>query len=336
MPLLPVAGPANIVEIMPTPEPHPIAILAYDGLCLFEFGCAFEVFGLSRPEMGANWYRCVIAAAEDGALRGVGGVHVVADGGLELLADARTIVIPGWRGKNAPVPPPLLQALRQAHARGCRLVSICGGAFVLAQAGLLAGKRATTHWHHIEELSRAFPDIIIEPDVLYVDEGLLMTSAGSAAGLDLCLHVVRQDFGAKAANSVAHRLVVAAHRGGGEVQLVKRPVPRRAGAKLSVLMQTIRAQLSESWPVERMASEAGMSVRGIHRHMRDATGMAPGEWLLAERLAHARDLLEETRLPIEKVAIEVGFGSGATLRNHFRKATGLSPALYRSRLEARV
>ena len=321
---------------MPTVGPHPIAILAYDGLCLFEFGCAFEVFGLSRPEMGANWYRCAIAAAEGGALRGAGGVQVIADGGLELLSNARTIVIPGWRGKNAPVPPPLLQALREAHARGCRLVSICGGAFVLAQTGLLAGKRATTHWHHIDELSRAFPDIIIEPDVLYVDEGLLMTSAGSAAGLDLCLHVVRQDFGAKAANSVAHRLVIAAQRGGGEVQVVKRPVPRRAGARLSVLMQTIRGRLSESWPVQRMAAEAGTSVRGIHRHMRDATGMAPGEWLLAERLAHARDLLEETRLPIEKVATEVGFGSGATLRNHFRKATGLSPALYRSRSEARV
>ncbi len=331
-----MAGPANIVEIMPTPEPHPIAILAYDGLCLFEFGCAFEVFGLSRPEMGPNWYRCVIAAAEPGALRAVGGIQVVADGGLELLSTARTIVVPGWRGPNAPVPRPLLKALREAHARGSRLVSICGGAFVLAQTGLLSRKRATTHWHHIEELSRVFPDIVIEPDVLYVDEGSIMTSAGSAAGLDLCLHLVRQDFGAKAANSVARRLVIAAHRGGGEAQFIRRPVPRRAGAKLSVLMQTVRGRLSEAWSVERMAAEAGMSVRGIHRHMRDATGMAPGEWLLGERLAHARDLLEETRLPIEKVAIEVGFGSGANLRNHFRKATGLSPALYRSRFEARA
>jgi len=172
-----VAEAANIVEIMPTPEPHPIVILAYDGLCLFEFGCAFEVFGLSRPEMGPNWYRCAIAAAEPGALRAVGGVQVVSDGGLELLSDARTIVIPGWRGRNAPVPAPLLQALREAHDRGCRLVSICGGAFVLAQTGLLAGKRATTHWHHIDELSHAFPDIVIEPEVLYVDEGSLMTSA---------------------------------------------------------------------------------------------------------------------------------------------------------------
>lgn len=331
-----MARAANIVEIMPSIAPHRVVIIAYDGLCLFEFGCAFEVFGLARPEMGANWYRCVVAAAEPGLLRAVGGIQVVADGGLELLSDASTIVVPGWRGPNAPVPLSLLKALREAHARGCRLVSICGGAFVLAQTGLLAGKSATTHWHHIEELSRAFPDVVVEPDVLYVDEGLLMTSAGSAAGLDLCLHVVRQDFGAKAANSVARRLVVAAHRSGSEAQFIERPVPRRAGARLSALMQTIRARLSESWPVERMASEAGLSVRGIHRHMRDATGMAPGEWLLAERLAHARDLLEETRLPIEKVALEVGFGSGANLRNHFRKATGLSPALYRSRFEASV
>ena len=132
-----MAGPANIVEIMPTPEPHPIAILVYDRRCLFEFGCAFEVFGLSRPEMGPNWYRCVIAAAEPGALRAVGGIQVVADGGLELLSTARTIVIPGWRGPNAPVPRPLLKALREAHARGSRLVSTCGGAVVLGPTGLL-------------------------------------------------------------------------------------------------------------------------------------------------------------------------------------------------------
>lgn len=163
-----------------------------------------------------------------------------------------------------------------------------------------------------------------------------MTSAGSAAGLDLCIHVVRRDFGARAANSVARRLVVAAHRDGGQAQFIEQPVPRRAGAKLSMLLETIRGRLSESWTVERMARDACMSARGIHRHMRDATGMAPGEWLLAERLARARDLLEETRLSVEKVALEAGFGTAATLRNHFRKAVGLSPAVYRSRFEVRI
>lgn len=330
------AGSATIVKIMPTIDQHLVAILAYDGLCTFEFGCAFEVFGLSRPEMGPNWYRCVIAAAEPGPLRASGGLQAVADGGLELLSKAKTIVIPGWRRPDAPVPKPLLASLRKAHARGSRLVSICGGAFVLGQAGLLAGKRATTHWHHIGRLAQAFPDVIVQPDVLYVDEGSIMTSAGSAAGLDLCIHVVRRDFGAKAANSVARRLVVPAHRDGGQAQFIERPVPKRAGTKLSVLLETIRGRLSEPWPVERMASEACMSVRGIHRHIRDATGMAPGEWLLAERLARARDLLEETRLSVERVAVEVGFGTGATLRNHFRKIIGLSPAVYRSRFEART
>lgn len=321
---------------MPSRDPPLVAILAYDGLCTFEFGCAFEVFGLARPEFGKGWYRCMIAAAEPGLLRGAGGIQVVADGGLELVTKADIVVIPGWRGPDEPAPKPLLAALRRAHARGGRLVAICGGAFVLAQSGVLAGRRATTHWHHVKKLAEAFPDIAVQPDALYVDEGSVLTSAGSAAGIDLCIHVVRRDFGARIANSVARRLVVSAHRDGGQAQFIERPVPRRAGAKLSTVLDTIRGRLSESWSLERMASEACMSVRGLHRHVRDATGMAPGEWLLAERLARARELLEETRLPVEQVAREVGFGAGATLRNHFRAMIGLSPADYRSRFDGRV
>jgi AraC family transcriptional activator FtrA len=332
-----VAGSAIIVRIMPKSSQPLVVILAYDGLCLFEFSCAVEIFGLSRPEMGSHWYRCAIAAAEPGPLRGIGGLRVQADGGLELLADAFMAVIPGWRAQGQETPPePLLAALRQAHARGCRLVSICAGAFVLAAAGLLAGRRATTHWRHVETLANAHPDITVEPGVLYVDEGSVLTSAGSAAGLDLCLHLVRRDFGAKAANRVARRLVIAGHREGGQTQFIERPVPRRAGSRLAPLLDRVRSRLDERWPIERLAVEAGMSMRGIHRHIRDATGLAPGQWLLAERIARAREMLEESNASVEHVARHVGFGAAATLRNHFRKIVGVSPATYRTRFAAEV
>jgi AraC family transcriptional regulator, transcriptional activator FtrA len=308
-----------------------VVLLAFDGLCTFEYGCAFEIFGLTRPEAGPGWYRFKIAAAEPGPLRGAGGVEVRADGSLELLDDAFMAVIPGWRGPDAPVPTPLLTALRAAHARGCRLVSICSEAFVLAAAGLLAGKRATTHWLHAEKLASRYPDVRVVSDVLYVDEGSVLTSAGSAAGLDLCLHVVRRDFGARVANEVARRLVMPAHRDGGQFQFISRPVPRRAGTRLMSLLDRIRTRLDEEWPLTRIASEARLSVRSVHRHMRDTTGMAPGAWLLAERISRARDLLEETALPVAEIARQVGFNDAGLLRAHFRKMVGVAPRTYRIR-----
>lgn len=310
-----------------------VAIIAYDGLCTFEFSCAFEVFGLSRPEMGLGWYRCITAAVDPGPIRGAGGLFLEPHGGLELLRGADTIVIPGWRGPDAVAPEALLEALRAAAADGKRIVSICGGTFVLAQSGLLSGKHATTHWHHVEKLAAAYPDITVEPRVLYVDEGNILTSAGSAAGLDLCIHVVRKDFGAKAANSVARRLVVAAHRDGGQAQFIERSLPPPSGTRLSALLDTIRDRLAEQWPIKRMADEAHVSVRSIQRHIREATGMGPGEWLQNERLARTRDLLEETTLSIDAIARHAGFGTATNFRNHFRAVVGLSPATYRSRFQ---
>ncbi len=194
-----------------------VAVLAYDGLCLFEFGVASEVFGLQRPEMGDNWYQFGIAAAEPGPLRsGIGNIAVSVDGGLELIENAGTIIIPGWRSADAPAPPDLIKALQSAHARGARLLTICSGVFVLAAAGLLSGKSVTTHWRYADILKDRYPELNVIPNVLYVDEGQILTSAGSAAGIDLCLHLVRRDFGAKAANSVARRLVVPPHRDGGQ------------------------------------------------------------------------------------------------------------------------
>jgi AraC family transcriptional activator FtrA len=325
---------AIIIRIMPNSTKPLVVIILYDGLLVFEFGCAFEVFGLTRPEMGTSWYRCLTAASEPGPLRGTGGIEVHANGGLELLLDADTIIIPGWRAPAAPAPAPLLDALREAHNRGCRIVSICGGAFVLAQTGLLRGKRATTHWHHLAWFATTYPDIEVDRHALYVEDAGLLTSAGSAAGLDLCLHVVREDFGAKAANSVARRLVIPAHRDGGQAQFVERPVPPSSGKGISALLDTIRTRPGEQWTIGRMAREARVSARSVHRQIRDATGLAPGAWLQRVRLDYAQDLLEETKLPIKTIASESGFGTATNFRKHFLTAFGLPPSTYRIRFRA--
>ena len=311
-------------------------VVAYDGLCTFEFGCAVEVFGLSRPEMGPGWYRLAVAAAEPGLLRAAGGITVGVNGGLDLLARAGTIIVPGWRDTDAPVPTRLCDALRAAHAAGARVLSLCSGAFVLAAAGLLDGRRATTHWRYFEALATRHPGLTLVPDVLYVDEGSVLTAAGSAAGLDLCLHLVRRDWGPHAANQVARRLVTPPHRDGGQAQYVDRPVPREraSGSRLAGLLDQVRAALDQEWPVARLAAEAAVSPRALHRRFLEASGKSPGAWLVAERIARARELLEEATLPIEEVAAACGFGTAATMRHHFRANLGVSPATYRDRFRA--
>ncbi len=317
------------------PPANPLVVaLAYDGLCTFEFGVAVEVFGLPRPEMGPDWYRFGVASLEPGPLRAAGGLRVEVDGGAALLAKAGTVVVPGWRGAAEPVPDALCRALRKAHARGARVLSLCSGVFVLAAAGLLAGRRATTHWRYIDALRRAHPDIALAPDVLYVDEGGVLTAAGNAAGIDLCLHLVRRDFGPAAANTVARRLVVPPHREGGQAQYVPRPVPtEREGARLGPLLDRMRARLDRPQPLPVLARDAGMSVRTFLRRFRDATGCPPGEWLLRQRLDRPRELLEGARsAPVVEVAGLCGFGSAAALRHHFRRRFGLGPAAYLARI----
>ncbi len=334
-----VAEMPPIIDIMPKRQPPPgpanplVATVAYDELCTFEFGCAAEVFGLPRPEMGPHWYRFAVAGADPGPLRAMGGLHVSVDGTLDLLAQAGTVIVPGWRGVDAPVPEALCTALRDAHGRGARILSLCSGAFVLAAAGLLEGRDATTHWRYAEALTRRYPRLRFVPDVLYVDEGSVLTAAGSAAGLDLCLHLVRRDWGAAVANQVARRLVIPAHRQGGQAQYVERPVPREraAGSRLGPLLDQVRGALDQDWPTERLATEAALSLRALHRRFREATGQSPGAWLIGERVARAQDLLESTGLPVEDLAVACGFGSAATLRHHFRAALGTSPAAYRAR-----
>jgi AraC family transcriptional activator FtrA len=324
------------VKIMPksdarkTRGPHVVA-LAYDGLCTFEFGIAYEVFGLSRPEMGEGWYRFSVAGIEAGPLRAAGGLTVAVDRGLELLDEADLIIAPGWRAIDAPVPEALIAALRAAHERGARVMSLCSGVAVLAAAGLLAGRRATTHWRYVASIAERYPDIALDADVLYMDEGSILTAAGSAAGIDLCLHVVRGDFGPDAANSVARRLVVPPHREGGQAQFIAAPVPEeREGIRLGPLIEWMRERLAEEQPISLLAGKAGMSMRTFQRRFEATTGDSVGEWLLKERLRQARDLLEkELAVSLDDIAIASGFSTLATMRHHFRRRLGTSPSAYR-------
>lgn len=321
-------------EIMTIPSVtlshHRVVALAYDGLCTFEFGVAVEIFGLPRPEMGERWYRFAVAAVDEGELRATGGIRLMTDGGMALLGEADTIVVPGWRGIDSPVPPRLCEALVAAHARGCRIISICSGVFVLAAAGLLNGRQATTHWRYTDQLRARFPQIEVVDDVLYVGAEGVMTSAGSAAGIDLCLHLVREDFGLDAANLVARRLVVSPHRDGGQAQQIVRPVAKaRESLRLGQLFDFLHQNLAASQTVASLAARAGMGPRTFLRRFEDATGKTPARWLLDERLQRATQHLTHSRLSVEQIAELCGFSNASTLRHHFRQQFDLSPLQYR-------
>lgn len=311
--------------------PHSTVVsVVYDGLCTFEFGCTYEIFGLPRPELDRPWYRFETCAAEPGPIRGAGGLVVDAPWDLGRIERADTVIIPGWRGTTATPPRPLLEALVRVAKRGGRLASICSGVFVLAAAGVLDGRRATTHWRYADELARRYPRIEVDPGALYVDEGPVLTSAGSAAGLDLCLHMVRRDHGAAVANSVARRLVLAPHREGGQRQFVATPVARRAEpGRLTALLDWLPAHLDEELSARDLARRAGMSLRTFQRRFRETTGVAPGEWLIRQRVARARDLAETTDLTVEQMATRAGFATVGTLRFHFRRVVGTTPTGYR-------
>ncbi len=310
-------------------KPAPlVCLLAYDDLCTFEFGIGVEVFGLDRQEFD-HWYDFRVVAVEPGPLRATGGITVAAEHGLNTLEKASLILVPGWRGATTPVPPDLIDALRRAHENGARIASICSGVFVLAAAGLLDGRRATTHWGYVEKLRERFPKIAVMPDLLYVDEGDILTSAGSAAGLDLCLHIVRQDFGVGHANAVARRLVLPAHREGGQRQFVTTPVIRERGGTIAPLLDQIRERLNEDWPVQRMADEAGLSRRTLTRRFKDTVGEPPLNWLVRARIDRAADLLESSNGPLADIAEACGFGSMETFRRDFRKLRGVPPAQFR-------
>lgn len=316
-------------KILPNTTGPLVVAPVYDGLCTFEFAIAAEVFGLPRPEIGSHWYRFASAAIEPGPLRAHGGLIVTADGGPELLEQADLIVIPGWKGAQTPVPDALAKRLRTAWERGARLASICSGAFVLAATGLLDGRRAATHWRYAETLRQHYPAIEVDAQVLYAESERIFTSAGSAAGIDLMLHLVRSDFGVEAANSVARRLVMPPHRSGGQAQFIKRPVPTDTQHRLAGVLEQVRSDLAAHWSVERMALAANMSPRTLIRRFTETTGQTPAQWLIAERVAEAQRLLEGSTLPVERIAHAVGFASMQALRHHFQAQLQLAPRDYR-------
>jgi AraC family transcriptional regulator, transcriptional activator FtrA len=324
------------VKILPMPKDHRVVALAYDGLSPFEFGIVVEVFALRRPELKLPfWYRFSVCSLEPGSLRALGGVTVQAPGGLSVLRRADTIVVPGWRDANEAPPAALLSALRSAHRRGARIISICSGVFVLAAAGLLNGKRATTHWRDAGKLAARYPEIRVEPDVLFVDEGRILTSAGSAAGIDLCLHIVRKDFGAEIANQVAKRLVVSPQRDGDQSQYVVASLQVKDGQSLSRLLEWVQSHLKRDLKVDVLAKRAGMSARTFARRFRAEVGSTPYVWLTRQRLIAAQRILEMTDQSVDQVAETVGMNTAATLRHHFRNAFKTTPTAYRKRFEHR-
>lgn len=319
----------------PGPANRLVAVLVCDGVALFEFGIVMEVFALKRPELGVPWYDVAVTSFDKAPLRGTGGVGLIPTHDTRVLAKAGTIVIPNWPKLEEPPPPAMLDAVRAAYKRGARLLSVCSGAFVLAAAGLLDGRRVTTHWMHAEKLARRYPNVQVEPSVLYVESGRVYTAAGSAAGIDLGLHIVRQDYGADIANTVARRMVVPPHRDGGQAQFVATAVPPVEGS-LAPLMEWASARLDQPLTAEALARKGRMSLRTLARRFETQAGTTPHQWLTHQRVLAAQRLLETSDLSIDRVAELSGFVTAETLRHHFRQRVGTSPASYRRRFTQAV
>lgn len=309
-----------------------VAILAYDQLCTFEFGLSVEIFATPRPQI-PNWYTCKTVAVEDGPLRAAGGLLVQCDSHIKDIGTADLIIIPGWPINKKPSDELLVQMLT-AHHRGATFMAICSGVFLLAALGLTDNKTITTHWRYIEELKSRAPNAQIEENVLYCTDGKILSSAGSAAGIDLALHIVRQDFGTNVANIIAQRLVLPAHREGGQKQFVPRPVSQATKGPLANLLDHVRATLDQDWSVKSMAAHAIMSQRTLIRRFNETTGQSPAQWLTTERIYFARELLEKAELSIDEIAMRSGFKTPETLRHHFRNKLKVSPSDYRRQFAA--
>ncbi|CAG9197975.1 helix-turn-helix domain-containing protein [Burkholderia vietnamiensis] len=314
----------------PALAPTVVAVIAYDGISPFHLSVPSVVFGNERDAAATPVFDFRVCSAERGPLATTGGFTITAPHGLDALDDADIVIVPAWRDPDEAPPDVLVDAVRAAAARGAQVVGLCLGAYVLAAAGLLDERPATTHWAWADDFARRFPRVKLDPDVLYVDDGNLMTSAGTAAGLDCCLHVVRQRFGADAANRIARRLVIPPHRQGGQAQYVPQPVaahPR--DARLAELLDWVRAHLDVAHSVDSLAARVLMSRRTFTRRFRQATGTTVTAWLHAERLTHAQHLLETTGQSIDAIAQAAGYGSSVSLRQHFAGALGTSPSAYR-------
>lgn len=311
---------------------HRVAVLALPSVVPFDFAVPFQVFGYAA--LGLGDYRLFACGVRAGRVETARGFAVVAPHGLDALRRARTIVVPGIDDLDRPIPAAVTRALVRAHARGARIVSICTGAFVLAAAGLLRGRRATTHWADIPVFASRFPDTVVDPGVLYVEAGRVLTSAGIAAGIDLCLHLVSADHGAEVANAVARRLVVPPHRSGGQAQFIPDPVGPPSGPALAATREWALARLGARLTVADLAAHAKLPVRTFARRFVAETGASPLQWLLRHRLLAAQRALETTDTGIERIAERFGFGTAISLRAHFRRTLGTSPLAYRRSFRA--
>ncbi|HEX2131163.1 MAG TPA: helix-turn-helix domain-containing protein [Actinophytocola sp.] len=311
-----------------------VSVLAYDGMSAFETGIVTEVFGLVWPDVDldidAEWYELTVCTERPEPVRMIGGATLRSPHGLDALVAADTVIVPSVSDVDVPPSPELVAALRLAHRRGARMVSICSGAFALAAAGLLDGRRATTHWRYADLLRRRFPAVRVDPAPLYVDDGDVLTSAGCAAGLDLSLHIVRRDFGAAVVNAVARRLVVQPHREGGQAQYIEAPVTADPDDdRVGRSMAWAREHLAEPITVEALARVAHMSARTYLRHFTRCAGTSPIRWLIDQRVRASLPLLETSEMPVERIASAVGFDAPVTFRHHFQAAMRTSPSAYR-------
>jgi len=308
---------------------HRVVALVLETVVPFDLAVPCQVFGWGRPDLGAIRYAFAVCGVRRGTVRTPQGFGIEVRHGLHALRDADTIVVPGTSDLSRPIPRQVSAALREAYDRGARLISICSGAFVLAEAGLLDGRRATSHWQDAPLLAARYPAVRVDPTVLFVDEGRVLTSAGIAAGIDLCLHVVLADHGAAVANAIARRLVVAPYRGGGQAQYIEMPIPDPEGSTLERTREWIRRNIGQPLTIREMARHARMSERHFARRFVEEAGITPMQWLLRLRVNHARELLERSDLLVKQVAARTGWGSTLALREHFRRHVGTTPLAYR-------
>jgi AraC family transcriptional activator FtrA len=316
-----------------------VVLVAYDGMTMFEFGVACDVFGTDWSvvlDVGVPWYQFAVCGAA-GVVRVEGGYKLEIPHDLGVLSGADMVIVPAAEATDLLPSPDALAALRQAHTQGARVISLCTGAFALAAAGLLTGRRVTTHWAECADLADRYPGLLVDPAVLYVDEGDIMTSAGSAASIDLCLHVVRQDYGAEVAARLARQLVVPPYRDGGQAQFIEAPLPTMPGADLFTgTLAWMQEHLGEPQAVSDLASRSAMSRRTFARRFAAATGTTPYQWLLRQRLQLAQRLLETSDLPVDSIALQAGFSTAANLRKHFGRHVRTTPQAYRLTFRARV
>ncbi|MCX3058846.1 helix-turn-helix domain-containing protein [Streptomyces beihaiensis] len=313
-----------------------VAVLLFSGGPIFESSIPLSVFGIDRQDAGVPRYRLLVCAGEEGPLRTTGGLELTTPQGLEAISRAGTVVVPAWRSITAPPPEEALDAIRRAHEEGARIVGLCTGAFVLAAAGLLDGRPATTHWMYAPTLAKRYPSVHVDPRELFVDDGDVLTSAGTAAGIDLCLHIVRSDHGNEAAGALARRLVVPPRRTGGQERYLDRSLPEEIGSDpLAEVVAWALEHLHEQFDVETLAARAYMSRRTFDRRFRSLTGSAPLQWLITQRVLQAQRLLETSEYSVDEVAGRCGFRSPVALRGHFRRQLGSSPAAYRAAYRAR-